>query len=66
MKRIPLGWSLAATIAGCGFILFAGGSDKGLEGWQVLNDQLEEALVIEEKVNAKVSGPDAKEKPVRK
>ncbi|KOR88343.1 helix-hairpin-helix domain-containing protein [Paenibacillus solani] len=62
MKRIPLGWSLAATIAGCGFILFAGGSDKGLEGWQVLNDQLEEALVIEEKVNAKVSGPDAKEK----
>ncbi|KOP64253.1 hypothetical protein AMS62_02555 [Bacillus sp. FJAT-18019] len=62
MKRIPLGWSLAATIAGCGFILFAGGSDKGLEGWQVLNDQLEEVLVIEEKANAKVSGPDAQEK----
>ncbi|MGG3282907.1 helix-hairpin-helix domain-containing protein [Paenibacillus solani] len=62
MKRIPLGWSLAATIAGCGFILFAGGSDKGLEGWQALNDQLAEVLVIEEKVNAKVSGPDPKEK----
>jgi len=62
MKRIPLGFSLVATLAGCGFILFAGGSDKGLEGWQALNDQLEEALVIEEKVNTKVSGPDAKEK----
>lgn len=62
MKRISLGWSLAATIAGCGFILFAGGSDKGLEGWQALNDQLEEVLVIEEKVNAKVSEPSAKEK----
>lgn len=62
MKRIPLGFSLIATIAGCGFILFAGGSDKGVEGWQALNDQLEEVLVIEEKVNAKVSGPDVKEK----
>ena len=26
--------SLAATIAGRGFILFAGGADQGIEGWR--------------------------------
>ncbi|WP_159063510.1 hypothetical protein [Paenibacillus glucanolyticus] len=49
MKRISLGWSLAATIAGCGFILFAGGTDKGIEGWQPLNDQLEQVVGLKEK-----------------
>lgn len=62
MKRIPLGFSLAATIAGCGLILFAGGSDKALEGWQPLNDQLEEVLVLEDKGAAKPPGTDVPHK----
>lgn len=55
MKRISLGWSLAATIAGCSFILFAGGTDKGIEGWQPLNDQLEQAMGVEGEAGVKAS-----------
>ncbi len=59
MKRISLGWSLAATIAGCGFILFAGGTDQGIEGWQPLNDQLEQVVAAEENAGVKKSGADS-------
>lgn len=64
MKRISLGWSLAATIAGCGFILFAGGVDQGIEGWQPLNDQLEQVLAAEENAGVKTSGADSRQKDV--
>ncbi|MEC0202531.1 helix-hairpin-helix domain-containing protein [Paenibacillus lautus] len=64
MKRISLGWSLAATIAGCGFILFAGGTDRGIEGWQPLNDQLEQVVAIEDNAGVKTSGTDSRHKDV--
>lgn len=64
MKRISLGWSLAATIAGCGFILFAGGTDQGIEGWQPLNDQLEQVVSAEENAGVKTSGVDSRQKDV--
>lgn len=64
MKRISLGWSLAATIAGCGFILFAGGADQGIEGWQPLNDQLEQVVAAEENAGVKTSGADSRQKDV--
>ncbi|PJN53458.1 hypothetical protein PAEVO_01750 [Paenibacillus sp. GM2FR] len=64
MKRISLGWSLAATIAGCGFILFAGGTDRGIEGWQPLNDQLEQVVAIEDNAGVKTSGADSRHKNV--
>ncbi|RAR43969.1 helix-hairpin-helix domain-containing protein [Paenibacillus sp. MDMC362] len=64
MKRISLGWSLAATIAGCGFILFAGGADQGIEGWQPLNDQLEQVVAAEENKGVKTSEADSLQKNV--
>ncbi|MGE7827343.1 ComEA family DNA-binding protein [Paenibacillus sp. NPDC093718] len=64
MKRISLGWSLAATIAGCGFILFAAGADQGIEGWQPLNDQLEQVVAAEENAGVKTSGADSRHKDV--
>ncbi|MEJ9217400.1 helix-hairpin-helix domain-containing protein [Paenibacillus glucanolyticus] len=60
MKRISLGWSLAATIAGCGFILFAGGTDKGIEGWQPLNDQLEQVVGVEGEKGMKTSSANSR------
>lgn len=64
MKRISLGWSLAATIAGCGFILFAGGADQGIEDWQPLNDQLEQVVAAGENAGVKTSGADSRHKDV--
>lgn len=62
MKRISLGWSLAATLAGCGLILFAGGTEQGIEGWQPLNEQLEQVMTMEESAGAKVLGSDSRDK----
>ncbi|MGG3311447.1 helix-hairpin-helix domain-containing protein [Paenibacillus lautus] len=64
MRRVSLGWSLAATIAGCGFILFAGGTNQGIEGWQPLNDQLEQVVAAEENAGVKTSGADSRHKDV--
>ena len=64
MKKISLGWSLAATIAGRGFILFAGGADQGIEGWRPLNDQLEQVVAAEENAGVKTSGADSRQKDV--
>lgn len=44
MRRIPVGWSVSAAALGCVLILFAGGPEKGIQGWQPLNDQLEQAI----------------------
>lgn len=64
MKRISIGWSLAATIAGCGFILFAGGTNQGIDGWQPLNDQLEQVVAAEENAGVKTSGADSRHKEI--
>lgn len=64
MRRVSLGWSIAATIAGCGFILFAGGTNQGIEGWQPLNDQLEQVVAVEENTGVKASGADSRHKDV--
>ncbi|MGG4342787.1 ComEA family DNA-binding protein [Paenibacillus lautus] len=64
MRRVSLGWSLAATIAGCGFILFAGGTNQGIEDWQPLNDQLEQVVAVEENSGVKTSGADSRHKDV--
>ncbi|OOC60462.1 ComEA family DNA-binding protein [Paenibacillus ihbetae] len=44
MRRIPIGWSVSAAALGCVLILFAGGPEKGIQGWEPLNDQLEQAI----------------------
>ncbi|MEK4977356.1 ComEA family DNA-binding protein [Bacillus sp. FSL K6-6540] len=62
MKRISLGWSLAATLAGCGLILFAGGTEQGIEGWQPLNEQLEQVMTMEESAGAKALASDSRDK----
>lgn len=62
MKRISLGWSLAATLAGCGLILFAGGTEQGIEGWQPLNEQLEQVMTMEESAGPKALASDSRDK----
>lgn len=48
MKRITWKLSLAATLLGCGLILFAGKSADPLDGWKPLNAEIEKALGIQE------------------
>lgn len=62
MKRISLGWSLAATLAGCGLILFAGGTEQGIEGWQPLNEQLEQVMTMEESAGPNALASDSRDK----
>ncbi|MEK3731227.1 ComEA family DNA-binding protein [Paenibacillus sp. FSL M8-0334] len=45
MRRISHGFMMAAGIVGCGLILFAGTPSKGMEGWEPLNDRLEQTLL---------------------
>lgn len=55
MKRISWKLSLAATLLGCGLILFAGKSADPLDGWKPLNAEIEKTLGIQEEGEKKAS-----------
>ncbi|WP_054956303.1 ComEA family DNA-binding protein [Paenibacillus dakarensis] len=60
MRRIPLGWSIITVFIGCGLILFAGGNDHLMEGWEPLNAEIQEALGLQTEGTPRIeSGKEA-------
>lgn len=64
MKRNSWKLSLAATLLGCGLILFAGKNADPLDGWKPLNAEIEKTLNLQEEGDKKASDESESGRPV--
>lgn len=65
MRRISQGLTIAAAVAGCGFILFAGTSSNSMDGWEPLNERLEQTLLQMEESTTHAAAGASGEPPVQ-